>query len=61
MHIAPVHDDLESWHGASGLKLYDVYINDDAWLYLTYFALRIKLISYEASMTQDIQRMVILL
>ena len=34
--------DLETWHVASGLKLYIVYINDDPGLTLTYFNGKVK-------------------
>ena len=32
--------DLETWHAASEIKLYIVYINDDPGLTLTYFMAR---------------------
>ena len=38
--------DLETWHAASGPKLYKVYRNDDPRLTLTYFMARSNLVAY---------------
>ena len=38
--------DLETWHAASGLKLYKIYINIDPGLTLTYFTARSNLVPY---------------
>ena len=39
-------DDLETWYAASVLEYYQVYINDDPELTLTYFTARSNLIPY---------------
>ena len=36
----PKSNDLETWHVASGTKLYKANINDDPWLTLTNFTAR---------------------
>ena len=39
-------DDLESWYAASGFKYYQVCLNDDPELTLTYFTARSNLVPY---------------